>query len=129
MRRASLEVLNGVRMNPPISRRRFLTGTGALAGVGIAVGSPRLPNFALSVRVGFNRQSRDQTGADYTLHIKNSPIEIAPKRIISATTYNGQGPGRRRGADLHSPNSPTMNRMGRPSASPGLKAAKLFGNR
>ena len=80
-------------MNPPISRRRFLTGTGALAGVGIAVGSPRLPNFALSVPVGFNRQSRDQTGADYTLHIKNSPIEIASKRIISATTYNGQFPG------------------------------------
>ena len=80
-------------MNPPISRRRFLTGTGALAGVGIAVGSPRLPNFAFSVRVGFNRQSRDQTGADYTLHIKNSPIEIASKRIISATTYNGQFPG------------------------------------
>ena len=31
--------------------------------------------------------------ADYTIHIKNSPIEIAPKRIISATTYNGQFPG------------------------------------
>jgi FtsP/CotA-like multicopper oxidase with cupredoxin domain len=31
--------------------------------------------------------------ADYTLHIRTSPIEIAPKRIISATTYNGQFPG------------------------------------
>ena len=30
---------------------------------------------------------------DYTLHIKASPIEIAPKRIISVTTYNGQFPG------------------------------------
>src|SRR5580704_14035734 len=82
-----------LRMNPTISRRRFLTGTGALAGVGMAVGRPRLPNFALSVRVGFNQQSRDQTGADYTLDIKTSLIEIAPKRIISATTYNGRFPG------------------------------------
>jgi FtsP/CotA-like multicopper oxidase with cupredoxin domain len=31
--------------------------------------------------------------ADYIVHIKNSPIEIAPNRILSATTYNGQFPG------------------------------------
>ena len=30
---------------------------------------------------------------DYRLHIKASPIEIAPNRIVSATTYNGQFPG------------------------------------
>jgi len=30
---------------------------------------------------------------DYTLHIKTSPIEIAPKRIVSAITYNGEFPG------------------------------------
>jgi FtsP/CotA-like multicopper oxidase with cupredoxin domain len=30
---------------------------------------------------------------DYTLHIKTSAIEIAPKRIISAITYNGRFPG------------------------------------
>jgi FtsP/CotA-like multicopper oxidase with cupredoxin domain len=30
---------------------------------------------------------------DYTLHIKNAPIEIARKRILSAITYNGQFPG------------------------------------
>jgi FtsP/CotA-like multicopper oxidase with cupredoxin domain len=35
----------------------------------------------------------DSGAADYTLHIRNSPIEIAPKRILSATTYNGQFPG------------------------------------
>ena len=35
----------------------------------------------------------DSAPADYTLHIKASAIEIAPKRIISATTYNGQFPG------------------------------------
>jgi len=35
--------------------------------------------------------SQDQTSPDHTLHI--NPIEIAPKRIISAITYNGQFPG------------------------------------
>ncbi len=30
---------------------------------------------------------------DYTLHIRTSPIEIAPNRIISLTSYNGQFPG------------------------------------
>jgi FtsP/CotA-like multicopper oxidase with cupredoxin domain len=30
---------------------------------------------------------------DFTLRIKTSPIEIAPNRIISTTTYNGQVPG------------------------------------
>jgi FtsP/CotA-like multicopper oxidase with cupredoxin domain len=37
------------------------------------------------------RQAAD--GADYTLHIKASPVEIAPKRIVSMITYNGQFPG------------------------------------
>jgi len=31
--------------------------------------------------------------ADYTLRIEDSAIEIAPKRIVSATTYGGQFPG------------------------------------
>jgi FtsP/CotA-like multicopper oxidase with cupredoxin domain len=31
--------------------------------------------------------------AAYTLRIQASPVEIAPNRIISATTYNGQFPG------------------------------------
>src|SRR5437016_11115844 len=32
-------------------------------------------------------------GVDYALHIKASPVEIAPKRIVSMITYNGQFPG------------------------------------
>jgi FtsP/CotA-like multicopper oxidase with cupredoxin domain len=36
---------------------------------------------------------QESTRADYTLRIKTSPLEIAPKRIVSATTYNGQFPG------------------------------------
>ncbi len=31
--------------------------------------------------------------ADYTLTIATTPIELAPKRIISVTNYNGQFPG------------------------------------
>jgi hypothetical protein len=36
-----------------------------------------------------------QTGgsADYTLNIAVTPVELAPNRIISTTTYNGQFPG------------------------------------
>ena len=37
--------------------------------------------------------STEAGSADYTLRIKTSPIEIAPNRIISTTTYNGQFPG------------------------------------
>ncbi len=79
-------------MNPTISRRRFLTSTGVIAGLGIA-GGIRLSRFDPGAQVEAAAQSSDQTGPDYTLHIRNSPIEIAPKRIISATTYNGQFPG------------------------------------
>jgi FtsP/CotA-like multicopper oxidase with cupredoxin domain len=70
-----------------VSRRRFLTGTSALAGIQLA--GPTL-SFPFSA---FGLGSQDQTTADYTLHIKTAPIEIAPKRIISAITYNGQFPG------------------------------------
>src|SRR5215467_914157 len=72
-----------------ISRRQFLTGSGAVAGTGIATrGADGLAWEFLRFAVGEQQQT-----ADYTLHIKASPIEIAPKRIISATTYNGQFPG------------------------------------
>jgi FtsP/CotA-like multicopper oxidase with cupredoxin domain len=70
-----------------VPRRRFLKETGALAGVQLAGASLQFP---LS---GFGLGSPDQARADYTLHIKTAPIEIAPKRIISAITYNGQFPG------------------------------------
>ncbi len=76
-----------------VSRRQFLTGTGVLAGIGLVGASLDLPCFGLDLLASAAPQSPEQTGADYTLHIKNSAIEIAPKRIISATTYNGQFPG------------------------------------
>src|SRR5690242_20463132 len=70
-----------------MSRREFLTGAGALAGIGIA-GTHSLASGFL----GYAFPAQDQP-VDYALHIKTSPIEIAPKRIISAITYNGQFPG------------------------------------
>jgi FtsP/CotA-like multicopper oxidase with cupredoxin domain len=75
-------------------RRRFLKTSG-LAAAGFLL-SPRASNAkadSLSGATGSASVQNDSGAADYTLHIKNSPIEIAPKRIISATTYNGQFPG------------------------------------
>ena len=76
------------------SRRRFLKATGLTAGA--LLFSPREP-FVLagtSSRGAENVLLPDESGpADYTLHTQTSPVEIAPKRIISATTYNGQFPG------------------------------------
>lgn len=61
-------------------RRRFLQSSG------LAVGA-----ILLAPRSGVIGQA--DAAPDYTLHIQNSAIEIAPKRIVSATTYNGQFPG------------------------------------
>ncbi|HWW22245.1 MAG TPA: multicopper oxidase domain-containing protein [Edaphobacter sp.] len=60
-----------------LSRRNFLRSVGA-----IACASPlsRIINQA-------------DSPADYTLTIATTPIELAPNRIISTTTYNGQFPG------------------------------------
>src|SRR5438270_13461838 len=46
-------------------------------------------------RIGDAVSSLQQAGngVDYTLHIKASPVEIAPKWIVSMITYNGQFPG------------------------------------
>ena len=70
-----------------VSRRRFLTGTGAFVGVELAGESLQFPFSTFSLG------SQDQTRVDYKLHIKNAPIEIARKHILSAITYNGQFPG------------------------------------
>ena len=76
------------------SRRRFLK-TSALAAGALLFSSKRSPAQAETTsECGAAGDTPNESGdADYTLHIKTSPIEIAPKRIISATTYNGQFPG------------------------------------
>jgi len=71
----------------PVSRREFLQTTGLAAGT-------LLSGRARSLAAAEPRDEQSSAGpADYSLHIKNSAVEIAPKRIISATTYNGQFPG------------------------------------
>jgi FtsP/CotA-like multicopper oxidase with cupredoxin domain len=78
----------------PESRRDFLRISSLTAG---ALFLSPVGRFPLADTEGERSQSRVQTSeaasADYTLRIQASPIEIAPKRIISLVTYNGQFPG------------------------------------
>ncbi|MGH9504153.1 MAG: multicopper oxidase family protein [Terriglobales bacterium] len=72
------------------SRRRFLKA------VGLAGGSllPATGIFGRSA-LAHAEEAASQVGhpPDYTLTIAVTPIEIAPNRILSTTTYNGQFPG------------------------------------
>jgi FtsP/CotA-like multicopper oxidase with cupredoxin domain len=73
------------------SRRDFIRTAGMTVGASLL-----LPKAAF----GQNRSLQSDSGttqpsgkSDYTLRIRTSPIEIAPNRIISVTSYNGQFPG------------------------------------
>ncbi|MGA8224516.1 MAG: multicopper oxidase domain-containing protein [Candidatus Acidiferrales bacterium] len=73
------------------SRRNFLKLAGTLAGSGLlypALGTDS--PFAHKVQPP---QSPAAAPADYKIRIGAAPIEIAPKHIVSAVTYNGQFPG------------------------------------
>ena len=81
-------------MSPPrISRRQFLSTASALAAVGFSRPSLLLNDFSRDLSMSDAGAMPHETAADYTLRIGASPIEIAPKRIVSAITYNGQFPG------------------------------------
>jgi len=69
-----------------ISRRKFLVTASAVAGVS-ALRPPALYGVPPSLL------AQSETPADYTLTIATKPIELAPKHIVSVTTYNGQFPG------------------------------------
>src|SRR5437660_8578292 len=69
-----------------ISRRNFVSTAAAMAGSTLVKGTA---GFALPPNDGLQEDSQ----ADYTLTIATKPIELAPNRIISVTTYNGQFPG------------------------------------
>ena len=80
--------------NGVTSRRRFLKIAGT-AGAGLFASGPsaRLA-AALGPRSWELLSTQSETGApDYTLRIAASAIEIAPKHILSAVTYNGKFPG------------------------------------
>ena len=63
----------------PLSRRDFLKLSGALS--------------ASSLISAHAQSNQPAAKPDYTIDIAVTPVEIAPKRIISTTTYNGQFPG------------------------------------
>ena len=75
------------------SRRQFLRSAC------LTTGAVLLTSGGVGAQSGASQQTKESLpgaesrSADYTLHIKTSPIEIAPNQIISATTYNGQFPG------------------------------------
>src|SRR6202521_6393793 len=76
-------------------RRQFLKLAGTAAG-GVMVGASARARsaiaFALCPASDFVSHPVADI-ADYTLRIAASPIEIAPNRIVSTVTYNGQFPG------------------------------------
>jgi FtsP/CotA-like multicopper oxidase with cupredoxin domain len=76
------------------SRRQFLKVMGLGSGAMMLWNKDAVIESAFARRENRSTHSADEMRpADYTLHIRMSPIEIAPKRIISATTYNGRFPG------------------------------------
>src|SRR3954471_19667349 len=75
----------------PFSRRNFLKAAGSMAGCSLltpvrVLGQSSLPSPQSVV-------ANTASPADYTLTIAVKPVELAPNRIISTTTYNGQFPG------------------------------------
>jgi hypothetical protein len=72
------------------SRRRFLKT--AAVTTGAVLFSPR-PEFGQALSSISDSDATESSSADYTLRIKVSPVEVAPNRIISTTTYNAQFPG------------------------------------
>ncbi|HEV2274904.1 MAG TPA: multicopper oxidase domain-containing protein [Acidobacteriaceae bacterium] len=74
------------------SRRKFLSAGGAMAGTSLF--SPPVLWSAVQGAAPAGPSGDGQGGAaDYTLTIAVKPIEVAPDRILSMTTYNGQFPG------------------------------------
>jgi FtsP/CotA-like multicopper oxidase with cupredoxin domain len=76
------------------SRRGFLKTTGGMAGTFLL--SPRDILARTEEPIQHNEPTvspSESAAPDYTLPIETSPVEIAPKRIISIATYNGEFPG------------------------------------
>jgi FtsP/CotA-like multicopper oxidase with cupredoxin domain len=74
------------------SRRKFLRSACLTTGAVSLTYGGVVAEFGTSPQTKESPAGAESVSADHTLHIKTSPIEIAPSRIISATTYNGQFP-------------------------------------
>jgi len=70
-----------------LDRRDFLrlTGLAALAS--------SMPALARAAQTGPVQPPTPEQNADYTIRIGTGLVELAPDRILSTTTYNGQFPG------------------------------------
>jgi FtsP/CotA-like multicopper oxidase with cupredoxin domain len=70
-----------------VSRRQFVQAAGSFAGISslMGCGSPGAAPSKGAVAPGAT--------ADYSLTIAVKPVELAPNKIVSVTTYNGQFPG------------------------------------
>lgn len=76
------------------SRRQFLKATGLAAGAFLLSPSEILVGTKIPTGQGKTAAlPNESTLPDCTLRISASAVEIAPKRIISAVTYNGHFPG------------------------------------
>jgi FtsP/CotA-like multicopper oxidase with cupredoxin domain len=76
------------------SRRQFLQWAGgAAAGLYSSKSSLGVLSTQRLWTLGGPSSQAEGSRPDYTLRIESSAVEIAPKRIISAVTYNGQFPG------------------------------------
>src|ERR1039458_7253021 len=77
--------------NYPFSRRDFVRTVGTLAGGSLLGQMVGCKQSSLPQAKGGAPQADGP--ADYTLTIAVKPVELAPNRIVSTTTYNGQFPG------------------------------------
>jgi FtsP/CotA-like multicopper oxidase with cupredoxin domain len=76
------------------SRRQFLKTAGLTATAVLLPSADSLGRREMPTQRSQSPGSLPESGsADYTLRIKTSPVELAPNRIVSVTTYNGQFPG------------------------------------
>jgi FtsP/CotA-like multicopper oxidase with cupredoxin domain len=75
--------------NHTTSRRDFLKLAATAVPAAVIPPEP----FACSAAAPIGAQPREATPPDYVLRISATPIEIAPKKIVSAITYNGKFPG------------------------------------
>jgi len=73
-----------------LSRRNFLKTASVVAGSSLV--SPAMTGAA-ALHAQSDNRSPNHAEADYTIRIAATPIEIAPNKIISIKTYNGQFPG------------------------------------
>jgi FtsP/CotA-like multicopper oxidase with cupredoxin domain len=75
------------------SRRAFLKAAGWAMGATVLSSQVGLGRERFGHHDSISSQTPEAGAVDYSLRIKASPVEIAPKRIVSMITYNGQFPG------------------------------------